>query len=123
MFQYLNIRKISIFFFKSVQIYIRDAEYAETNEKSIFRFFEKSIFRAMVIFVLKSPQFSMNFHDNSKNKNWKNRKKDFSFISAHFASFMKVGSKLRGEGGSAYPLLGKGQTLNLFLENVLIDIQ
>ena len=29
------------------------------------------ISRVMVIFVLKSPQFSMNFHDNSIKKNWK----------------------------------------------------
>ena len=37
----------------------------------------------------------MNFHYNSKNKN---RKIDFSFDSAHCASFMNVGSKLK-EGG------------------------
>ena len=30
----------------------------------------------MVIFVFKTPQFLMNFHDNSKNEN---RKIDFSF--------------------------------------------
>ena len=37
----------------------------------------------------------MNFHDNSENKN---RKFDFPFDSAHCASFMKGGSKLRGGG-------------------------
>ena len=37
----------------------------------------------------------MNFHDNLKNKN---RKNIFLIGSGHCASFMKVGSKLRGEG-------------------------
>ena len=41
----------------------------------------------------------MNFDDNSKKKNQKNRKIDFSFDSAHFASFNKIGAKLRGEEG------------------------
>ena len=49
----------------------------------------------MVIFVLKAPQFSMNFHDNPKNKN---QKIDFSFDSAHCTSFIKMGAKLRGGG-------------------------
>ena len=49
----------------------------------------------MVIFVLKCPQFSMNFHDNTKNKNWKI---DFSFDSALYASFMKLATKLRDGG-------------------------
>ena len=44
----------------------------------------------------------MNFHDNSKNIN---RKNDFSSVSSHSASLMKMGSKLREErrvgGGSA----------------------
>ena len=48
----------------------------------------------------------MNFHDNSKN--WKI---DFSFDSAHCATFMKLGAKPRGMGGgrsSAHPYLGQG---------------
>ena len=48
------------------------------------------------LYSLKSPQLSLNFHDNSKNIN---RKTDFSFNSAHCAPFMKAGSKLQGEGG------------------------
>ena len=44
---------------------MKDPESAESTEKSNLRFF---IFRVMVIFVLKSSQFSMNFEDNSKNK-------------------------------------------------------
>ena len=71
---------------------MKDAECAESSEKSIFRFLS---FRVMVIFVLKSPQFSMNFHDNSKNKN---RKIDFSLDSAHYVSFIIKGEKLRGGG-------------------------
>ena len=41
----------------------------------------------------------------------------FLFVSAHSASFMKMGAKLRGWGGrwSAYPYLGQGQYN--FLEN------
>ena len=46
------------FFFKSFQIYMTDAESAESKEKSNFRFL---FFRIMVIFVTSSPQFSMNF--------------------------------------------------------------
>ena len=49
----------------------------------------------MVIFVFKTPQFSMNFPDNSENKN---RKIDYLFDSAHCASFIKTGAKLRGRG-------------------------
>ena len=56
----------------------------------------------MVIFRLfcsENCKFSMNFHDNLKNKNRKNLKISFSFVSAHCASVMKVGSKLRRRGG------------------------
>ena len=49
----------------------------------------------MFIFVFKSPPFSINFHDNSKNKYLKI---DFSFVSAHCASFVKMEYKLRGGG-------------------------
>ena len=38
---------------------------------------------------------------------------DFSFVSAHCASFMKVGSKLRG-GGSAYLQVGQSRSLHSF---------
>ena len=44
-------------------------------------------------FCSKNCQFSMNFHNNSKNRN---RKTNFSFDSAHCASFIKTGAKLRG---------------------------
>ena len=39
-------------------------------------------------FYSKNCQFSMNFHDNSKNKNPKNHKIVFSFVSAYCASFL-----------------------------------
>ena len=75
---------------------MKDAECAETNEKSVFATFS---FRDMVDFVLKIGQFSMNFKykidHNSKTKNWKI---DFSFVSAHFASSIKTGSELRWGG-------------------------
>ena len=63
------------------------------SSKHVCRF-KYFIFRVMVIFILKTPQFSMNFYDNSKNKN---RKMD-SYILSHSASFMKTGSKLMGMG-------------------------
>ena len=68
----------------------------------------------MVIFVLKSPQFSMNFHDNSKNKNLKI---DFSFVSAHYASSIKNESKLRRRGGGGFciSLVGKIPKFDLIL--------
>ena len=58
---------------------MKDAECAETNEKSIFVIFN---FSDMAVFVIIIGQFLMNFHHNSKNKN---RKIDFSFVSAHSA--------------------------------------
>ena len=47
-------------------------------------------------FCSKNCQFSMNFHDNSGDRNSKSRKIVFSFVSAHCTSFMKVELKLRG---------------------------
>ena len=58
------------------------------------------IFRDMVTFrnfCFKNCQFSINFHDNSKNEN---RKNVFSIVLTHCATFMKVGSKLRWGWGS-----------------------
>ena len=79
---------------------MKDAESAESKEKSNFRFF----FSSCGHFCSKNCQFSMNLYENSENKNKKNQKIDFSFVSAHCASFMKVGSKRRGEGGSMHIL-------------------
>ena len=44
-------------------------------------------------FCTKNSKFSLNFHDNSKNKS---RKIDFSLDLAHCASFMRMGAILRG---------------------------
>ena len=44
-----------------------------------------------------------NFHDNSKNNNWRIFLLFFSFYTAHSASSMKTRSKVRGKRGSAYP--------------------
>ena len=64
-------------------------------------------------FCSRNCPFPMNFHDNSKNKN---RKMDFSFDSALYASFMKMGVKLRG--GSAYPYLGQGPSYEIVIEQL-----
>ena len=56
------------------------------------------IFRVMVFFVHFCTQITPifdEFNDNSKNKN---PKISFLFDSAHCASFMETGSKLRGGG-------------------------
>ena len=47
---------------------------------------------------------------NSKNENWKNREIDFSFVSAHSASFIKIWPLLRrvGGGGVCISFLGTG---------------
>ena len=79
-------KKFKFFFLKSFKFTMRNR--LNRRKKIDFQIF---IFRVMVIFVLKSSQFSMNFHDNSKI--------DFSFVSAHGASSIKTGSKLRGGGG------------------------
>ena len=53
------------FFFKNVQIYMKDAECAEINGKSIFRFL---FFELWSLLYSKYGQFSINLHHNSKNK-------------------------------------------------------
>ena len=50
---------VSNFFFKSVEKHIKDAESAETDEKSIFRMLRFLFFRVMIILVPKSPQLSI----------------------------------------------------------------
>ena len=58
----------------------------------------KKIFRKSFFSKIRT-QFSMNFHDNLKNKNQKNWKIYFSFVSAYCTSSLKTGSKLWGRGG------------------------
>ena len=62
-------------------------------------------------FIENWGHFEYKNNHNSKNKNRKKRKIVFSFISAHCVSFMKVGSKLGGGGGFAYPSLGQSRIL------------
>ena len=73
----LNPRKknsiLNYFFFKRVQIYMKDAECTKTNGKSTYRF----LLRVMIIFVPKSCRLSMNFQDNLENC--------FSFDFAHLS--------------------------------------
>ena len=82
-------------------------KWSNLHERSVIGWIERKIqisdfyFLSFSHFCSKNCQFSMNFHDNSKNKNWKIV---FSSVLAHCESFMKVGSKLRGKGReSAYP--------------------
>ena len=84
---------------------MQNLEFAESEEKSYFSDF---YFSSNGHFCTNNCQFSMNFHDISKNKN---RKIDFSFDSSHCASIVKIGAKLseRGGGGSVYPYLGQGR--------------
>ena len=57
-------KKITIFFFKSVQIYTKDTECSETNEKSNFRFFWFYFLSYSSFFI----QNLVNFHDNLRKK-------------------------------------------------------
>ena len=52
-------------------------ELTESKEKLDFRYL---FFEPWSFFVVKSTQFSINCHDNSKNINIKNQKIDFSFV-------------------------------------------
>ena len=71
------------------------------NQISAFSDFHFSSYGHFLdIFGHFASQFSMNFYDNSKNKNRENWKIDFSFVSAHYASSIKTGSKLRGGRGT-----------------------
>ena len=93
-FQYLTNK--NQFFFKSVHIFMKDAECAETNEKSNFRFL---FFRVMVNFYSKHPNFWRIFTIIRKIKNLKY---DFLF---HFSRFRIVHKNLTisvGGGRSAY---------------------
>ena len=69
---------------------MKDAKCAEANEKINLPIFAIFYFSDMVDFVLKIVQFSKDFEyridHNSKMKNRMNRRFDFSFASAYFAS-------------------------------------
>ena len=83
----------------------KDAECAETNEQSIFRFLRFLVFEIVCHFCTENWKFSMNFlctiYHNSKNKNLIC---GFSFNSALWASFMKIRLLPRvGGGRPVYP--------------------
>ena len=71
---------------------MKDAESAETNEKSIFQFSDFLVFEIWSFLYSKLVNFFMIFEYkidyNSKIENHKNRKIHFSFVTAHCASFM-----------------------------------
>ena len=84
-------------------VLMKDAQYAESNVKKNSAFCMFTLWD-MVIFVLKTANFRWIFTIT-----WKIKigKIDFSFVSAHYASFMTVGSKLgRGGGGVCISLVG-----------------
>ena len=72
---------------------MKDPVSAESKKNKISDFSD-FYFSSYGHFCSKYCQFSMNFHDNSKNK----IQNFFLFVSAHYASFMNVGSKLRVGG-------------------------
>ena len=76
---------------------MKDTEPAESKE--ILDFFDFYFSSDGHFYIKKHP----NFHDKSKNKNWKI---NFSFVSSHSASFMKIGSKRWR--GVCISLAGKG---------------
>ena len=89
-------------------MHMKDMKCGETNEKMIFQF----LFFELLSYFTQKCKFSMNFHNNSKNKNWKI---DLSIVSAHCASSIKTGSKLRG-GGGALHVLSWDRALNMYVK-------
>ena len=98
--------------FISVQIHMKDAESAESKEKSNFRFFQFLFFEFWSFLY---PNFRWIFHNDSKNKNWK---KKISFYSAHCTSSKKMGSNLRREGGVCISLAGKWP---IYIRNLIVE--
>ena len=96
----------TLFFLESVQIYVQDAECAESKKKQFFHFYFSSYRHFLIIFVTSIPQFSMNFHANSKNKSHKKNVFRFSFYSVHFVSFIKLWPLLREGVCISFPRTG-----------------
>ena len=90
-----------IFFFKSGQIYMIYAECSGSKEKSYFRFFQY-IFIELWSFLHWKWYIFDAFHHNSKNRNRKNLKYDFSLFSVDCASLMRRWPLLM-RGAAAYP--------------------
>ena len=81
----------TIFFFKTSQIYMK-VQNRLNRKKNQISDFSDIYFSSYDHFCSKNCQFSMNFNDNSRNKN---RKIVFFIRFSTFATLMKVGSKLR----------------------------
>ena len=69
------------------------------------------IFRVMVIFVLRSPQFSMNFCDNSRKKIGK-----FVFHSIQYIAHLSWKWEQNWGGGDCISLVGTGPTWCVWIE-------
>ena len=95
---FFKILKMFIFTWK-----IRNVLKRMNNQFSDFCFSE------MVVFVLIIDPFSINFEykidHNSKNRNRNYRKIDFSFVSRHCTSLMKIRPFLSGEGRGVINIL------------------
>ena len=108
------------FFFQKCSNFHETCGMGWIERKIKFQNFPIFICRVMVIFVTSSPQISMNFHDNLKNKNHKHFLFSFSFYSAHSAYFTKIWPFLRGGGGGwGLHILG-WEKYHFFIENKYI---
>ena len=80
---------------------MKDRQSAEQKEEPNFRFFRFLFFELWPFqcnFFMSSPQFSMKFRDNSKNKNWRIFLLLFPFYLSHSARFLKFPPLLRRGG-------------------------
>ena len=90
-----KISNIKINFFSKLVKFTWKIQNRLNKKKKQISNFSNFHFSSYGHFCSKYCQLSMNFHDNSSNKI---RQIVFSFVSAHCACFLKVGSKLRGGG-------------------------
>ena len=101
---------LKFFFFQNFNFYFIFLNFSNFHERSEigwreiktkFQVFPIFIVRAMALFCddISSPQFSMIFRDNSKNKN--RRFFLLFFPDTHSVSFIKFSPLLRKEGGGA----------------------
>ena len=90
-------KMLIIFFFRRGHICMKDAECAVVNEKSIFRFL---VFEIWSILYSKLLHFLRILSTKSTiTQKTRNLKVYFTFLSAHCASFIRIGPFLKGRGG------------------------
>ena len=88
------------FFFSKLFKFTRKMRNVLKQIKNQFSDFCHFYFSSYGLFLYsKHSLFSMNFDHNSKNKDRKNMKYHFSFVSAHSMSFISIWPILRGRGG------------------------